>query len=550
MRKRCKNNGVSVHAIAGTNVVILGLGVYQKKVREGLLGFAVHREDKSENEQYFLRGFKTFKETEPYPWPGSHFSTREHPIQTLLWGDYTAKPNHTYVYTIIPLKGKPTNLVEHEGVSVEVTTEKLFDEFHGVYFNRAMAASQAYSRKFGEANPDQVPCHEACKWLARELEDEMVKFIRLGTGNGNGLRAAIYEFYYPPILDEFRYAHDNGGDVEIIYDARDPDVRKNNENAISQAGIEAICHPRDINPSYTAHNKFIILIRNRTPTCVWTGSTNITESHFYGHANLAHVVKSEELSSAFLKYWEKLRTNPTGRELRPWIETENPIPSKLEDNSFHAFFSPRKSLEILEWYTNLMEEIETKASSCVCISAPFGVKEALKEFFVKDKDYLRYILLEQRGGVSLFSRDPDNRVSYGASIPNYRLDRWMTEDVQYGHHVKYIHTKFILIDPLGKQPVVVTGSANFSKNSTKDNDENSVVIKGSQRVADIYLGEFMRLFNHYYFRSVLSRMKKPSDSEERRRTYLVTNNSWLDGYYGSSTKDPDPLKVKQRKLFG
>jgi hypothetical protein len=29
-----------------------------------------------------------------------------------------------------------------------------------------------------------------------------------------------------------------------------------------------------------------------------------------------------------------------------------------------------------------------------------------------------------------------------------------------------------------------------------------LIIRGDTRVADIYLGEFMRLFNHFYFRFV------------------------------------------------
>jgi phosphatidylserine/phosphatidylglycerophosphate/cardiolipin synthase-like enzyme len=58
------------------------------------------------------------------------------------------------------------------------------------------------------------------------------------------------------------------------------------------------------------------------------------------------------------------------------------------------------------------------------------------------------------------------------------------------------------MDPLGSDPIVVTGSANFSKASTTDNDENMLLIRGNKRVADIYFTEFNRLFNHYYFRAV------------------------------------------------
>ena len=46
-----------------------------------------------------------------------------------------------------------------------------------------------------------------------------------------------------------------------------------------------------------------------------------------------------------------------------------------------------------------------------------------------------------------------------------------------------MHTKCALIDPLGDDPVVITGSANFSDASTKNNDENMLVIRGDAAVA-------------------------------------------------------------------
>ena len=55
-----------------------------------------------------------------------------------------------------------------------------------------------------------------------------------------------------------------------------------------------------------------------------------------------------------------------------------------------------------------------------------------------------------------------------------------------------MHTKYLLIDPLSDDPLICTGSANFSENSLTNNDENMVLIRGSTRVADIYMTEFDR----------------------------------------------------------
>jgi hypothetical protein len=66
MRKRNTQDGISVHAIAGTYVVLLGIDA-TKRARSRLLGFAIEREDHTERERYWLKGFRTFEETEPNP---------------------------------------------------------------------------------------------------------------------------------------------------------------------------------------------------------------------------------------------------------------------------------------------------------------------------------------------------------------------------------------------------------------------------------------------------------------------------------------------------
>jgi phosphatidylserine/phosphatidylglycerophosphate/cardiolipin synthase-like enzyme len=74
-----------------------------------------------------------------------------------------------------------------------------------------------------------------------------------------------------------------------------------------------------------------------------------------------------------------------------------------------------------------------------------------------------------------------------------------------GVNVKWINTKVMLIDPLSTKPITLTGSANWSVPSVTDNDENVLVIRGDNRVADIHFGEFMRLFTHHRFRESMKR---------------------------------------------
>jgi phosphatidylserine/phosphatidylglycerophosphate/cardiolipin synthase-like enzyme len=65
-----------------------------------------------------------------------------------------------------------------------------------------------------------------------------------------------------------------------------------------------------------------------------------------------------------------------------------------------------------------------------------------------------------------------------------------------GRFPVFIHHKFVVIDAENRTPTIFTGSANMSANSVFYNDENLIEITSCPRMAQIYLAEFMRLFEH------------------------------------------------------
>jgi phosphatidylserine/phosphatidylglycerophosphate/cardiolipin synthase-like enzyme len=92
----------------------------------------------------------------------------------------------------------------------------------------------------------------------------------------------------------------------------------------------------------------------------------------------------------------------------------------------------------------------------------------------------------------------------------------------------------MLVDPLSQDPIVVTGSANFSDASTSTNDENMLVIKGNTRVADIYLGEYMRLYSHYAFREavrIFLDTHKGAKPEDMKQGFLIDKGDWTSQYF-------------------
>ena len=132
-----------------------------------------------------------------------------------------------------------------------------------------------------------------------------------------------------------------------------------------------------------------------------------------------------------------------------------------------------------------------------------------------------------------------------AKIPGWTLDKWFLDEGHYRYegNVFYIHTKILLNNPLSDDPLVISGSANFSKNSLVNNDENMLLIRGDTRVADIYMTEFDRIFRHFYFRDVANRLALQG-SKETEVIFLDPKDNWV-----AENFDAARLKSKRRKLF-
>jgi len=110
--------------------------------------------------------------------------------------------------------------------------------------------------------------------------------------------------------------------------------------------------------------------------------------------------------------------------------------------------------------------------------------------------------------------------------------------------VFFVHTKFLLIDPLSDDPLVCSGSANFSSGSLLQNDENMLLIRGNTRVADIYLTEFDRIFRHFYFRDIANELAAAKTSDDAKAIFLDETDAWSDSYFKAGT-----LKNNRRLMF-
>jgi phosphatidylserine/phosphatidylglycerophosphate/cardiolipin synthase-like enzyme len=112
----------------------------------------------------------------------------------------------------------------------------------------------------------------------------------------------------------------------------------------------------------------------------------------------------------------------------------------------------------------------------------------------------------------------------------------------------HIHHKFIIIDAETDKPTIFTGSANLSANSTNHNDENLLEITGSTALAQTYLAEFLRLYEHYRARALWNlahpsrktrEMLPPAVVREMAAAFTLrrTRDAWVKGAYKRGTPE-------------
>jgi phosphatidylserine/phosphatidylglycerophosphate/cardiolipin synthase-like enzyme len=541
MRVTETNGGLKVHVVAGTYVVLLGFDLAEADC-DGLLGFSIHRTDHTENEAFFLSGMKAFDETNPGFPAGSLYSTRDHPIQSFQWADYSAKPGHNYTYIITANKGAPAHMMPHAETVINITTESPASGDHDIFFNRGLAASQAYVRRFGDRLPKDVPNRKAFKWLSRGLNEALEDFIRSSIPGRHALRIAAYEFNYDLILKLVKDVLDTGVDIKIIYDARQDYPKTDNRAAVTAAGLENVSRERTRPKSYISHNKFIVKLKDGQPKSVWTGGTNFSEGGIYGHSNVAHVVEEEAIAAKFLEYWNALWDDPTSAPLKNIVEMISPLPQqKLPPVGTTVLFSPRKNLDALHWYANLA----MNARDGLFMTFAFGMNDIFKNVYENGLALFRLALLEkatrsmkawperdaEERKIQILRNMPENVFAIGSFIDTNKFDGWVKEKLtNLNSHVRYVHNKFMLVDPLSNDPIVIAGSANFSDSSTRCNDENMVITRRNTRVADIYLGEFMRLYSHHAFRESLQ-WRDPDDPPKPLKT-----DDWWREYFGQTPR--------------
>lgn len=602
MRASNTVDGVTLTVIAGTRSVILAMDLAPGRA-DGCHGFSIERTnlDATPHEVRWLPNMLRFK-TDARDAKAA-VTTATAPLQRFRWGDYTTSPATNYRYRIVPrYEATPAAVIAAGaaaeqggatlpgGVSVDVRTEDEKATATSVIFNRGAAASKAYNDRFGDKDPAVTP--EARVWLSRGLEEALLAFLGKASGPGWALHCCVYEFQKPELLAGLAAAAGRGAAVSVVYHARrktKADVKADtveriaagsdeppqppagagadddgdggsggdqtlakNLAAIAAAGLDHMAgvtlKARAAAPSGgIMHDKYAVLLQGDQPVAVWTGSTNWTDGAIYGQLNVGHAVYDPAVAKTYEASFQLLHGDPAAAASKTGNKDTTPVPSPQTRTAIPAgvttILSPQSDLKMIELYADV-----SGSAALLMVSAPFLVHEDIRNTWAQPSTGLRYVLADKAGSfgkagaIDIFNRASGN-VGVVATMLKDTLHDFqgaLLEGAESFHHAGvHIHSKIILADPFGADPVLIMGSANFSNGSTRINDSNTLIFRGpaTRALADIYAAEFMRMFEHYLFRYA---QQKAGDATRN----LVDDFSWSPPFFV-----PDSDRAKDRIAF-
>jgi len=372
---------------------------------------------------------------------------------------------------------------------------------------------------------------------------EMLADARLGDAE---LHAALYELSDGPVEDALIAL---GAHLQLLLANGSDAAGDGNLSArqhLNSAGIPTV--DRLLKSKGLGHNKFAVVSDQRGPTAVWTGSTNWSTTGLCTQANNGLLIENAAVATLYRQQWDRLRdasppvTTPAG--FPPALVSANDVP--------HSFSVGGASVTV--WFTRASDGRDMAALREVIASAQHSV---LFLMFTPGKQGLHTLAGQRakepgmyvRGVVSTLGTEPgdtDKNVldvqvvsSDKTFAPDHytvlqpqgidvELGPWIAEVTrkdflaQIGHAI--VHSKVLVVDPLSDNPVVVTGSHNFSASASEKNDENLVIVRGHKALAEAYATYVMSVYDHYRYRSYVREMRAQGKVPW---SYLDDDDTWL-----------------------
>ena len=537
-------------AISNNDVALLAWKLDRKV--PGCLGFSIYRRDLSGAETP-LPAWVGFEGQSNPQWKAG--TTAEWPVQKFTWRDLEAKHGETYRYRITPMVGSPGALQPQAALSL-VTNAVTITEKRGsfsAFFNRGILSTQNLSHQMpdtAQGTPDfssllgriDSPGDPLRNQLSGQLREAMLGLFTRAKSQGLELYCALYELTDPELLQQLLAGR---GLVHIILSNTGPDDAENApaRKALHGAGVDVT--DRMVAAGHIGHNKFAVLAEKggAAGKAVWTGSTNWTDTGLCAQNNNGILVESPQLASAYLGYWKRLKADGSAQGAPFRASNQTPVAVQIPGTlGVQAWFSPNTKQKTKP------KNAATPLDMAAVFAAMDGARNAILflVFQPGEPSIVDHAAEVQDGKPNLFVRgavtdpravDDFNTHLYhrsaspayaevvAASAVNDQFAYWEQELLKTRGAHAIIHDKIVVVDPLSPDCVVITGSHNLGYRASYNNDENLLIIRGNQELAQAYATNVMDIYDHYRWRFTLQKYGNKAWNG------LATVDSWQDKYF-------------------
>jgi phosphatidylserine/phosphatidylglycerophosphate/cardiolipin synthase-like enzyme len=292
------------------------------------------------------------------------------------------------------------------------------------------------------------------------------RVLELISNANSSIHMALYSLKDYDVINLLRKKIKEGVDVELAMEAGNI-----NFSIIGLKKLGAKLYLDD-NENALTHDKFVIIDNE----FVITGSTNFTPNGFEYNCNNSVVIHSKSIAQDFEREFENFKNGKFHTEK----QSDDKFNFKVDGIKVEVYFSPEDNVR-----DKIFEYLST-----VNYNLYFGIY-AFSDYQLANT----FNMLEEKGDkvYGIMDEDWDGPGGYGYDI--YKLLKEDTEVELDKNKEGLWHNKFMVIDVgTNSDPMVLTGSYNYTLSANYKNDENLIVIH-SEKAAEIYKNYFEKWWN-------------------------------------------------------
>ena len=253
------------------------------------------------------------------------------------------------------------------------------------------------------------------------------------------------------------------------------------------SNVNVLVGPSSSNRTGIMHNKFILFdteSANPNDPLVWTGSTNLTDGQINLDPNNVIIIQDQSLARAFKiefeEMWGSSSSSADAVKARFGFTKKNNTPHEFVINGKRVenYFSPTDGMN-----AKIVQNINTTDSD-LSIATMLITRNEMADAIAAQKadgDAVNVLTnAEGNNGATV------NTILKAALGTHYTFD-----DVNSG----IMHHKYMVVDQNApsSDPLVLTGSHNWSAAADNDNDENTLIIHDAT-IANLYYQNFVKRF--------------------------------------------------------